>query len=658
MSVQVKSQQLRRLRSVSALIVCAVLPVVSGYGCKSPADYRRSANEVAYDAIDKAQQSALGRTQDFTIERPADVLRKRLLLQQNLPIADEASLGATNVTPIEQWPDDAYLSAETKPAGDHVVDVPQNQPLQLSLIEALQVAARNSREYQQQKESVFVAALNLDLERDDFRNTWAGALASEGILNRRSGESVSGFEHEASLGLSRLLRNGVSVSTALAVNLAQLLTQERGSSIGLLGDATVAIPLMRGSGEFVVGEPLRQAERSLIYQLYTFERFKREFAVDIADSYLGVLQQLDQVDNATENYRNLVASTRRAQRLSEAGRLPEVQVDQARQDELRARERWIQSQQSYLSRLDQFKQLLGLPTDAHVELDRDELTRLAELALPMIQAAGYGNVDFDPETDAGESITPAIVIEEGTAPTPGVAADVAVELVPPDPQGGGRYEIEESRAIDLAFENRLDLRTSVGRVFDAQRKVAVAADNLRADLTLLGRASFGEGRGIGSANQEDGDFSPRRGTYSALLTLDLPLERTRERNDYRAEMIDFERSIRDLQDLEDRIKFAVRSALRTLLETRESVRNQARAVELAERRVASTNLFLQAGRAEIRDLLEAQESLIAAQNALTSAIVRYRVAELELQRDLGLLRVDSDGLWHEFDPTEAENGTL
>jgi outer membrane protein TolC len=90
--------------------------------------------------------------------------------------------------------------------------------------------------------------------------------------------------------------------------------------------------------------------------------------------------------------------------------------------------------------------------------------------------------------------------------------------------------------------------------------------------------------------------------------------------------------------------------LRTLAQARQSYVIQHQAVALAERRVDSTNAFLQAGRAEVRDLLDAQESLLEAQNALTAALVDYRVAELELQRDMGLLRVDAKGLWHEYQP--------
>jgi len=72
--------------------------------------------------------------------------------------------------------------------------------------------------------------------------------------------------------------------------------------------------------------------------------------------------------------------------------------------------------------------------------------------------------------------------------------------------------------------------------------------------------------------------------------------------------------------------------------------------------VRSTDLLLQAGRAEIRDVLESSEALLNTQNSLAAAIVDYRVAEMELQRDLGLLQVDEKGLWKEYDPRKERDG--
>jgi outer membrane protein TolC len=84
------------------------------------------------------------------------------------------------------------------------------------------------------------------------------------------------------------------------------------------------------------------------------------------------------------------------------------------------------------------------------------------------------------------------------------------------------------------------------------------------------------------------------------------------------------------------------------------VRIQARSVRLAEQRVESTSRFLEVGQAEARDVLEAQSDLVEAKNVLSFELVRYRVAELALQRDLELLEVGPDGLWAEVDPAALQ----
>jgi outer membrane protein TolC len=95
----------------------------------------------------------------------------------------------------------------------------------------------------------------------------------------------------------------------------------------------------------------------------------------------------------------------------------------------------------------------------------------------------------------------------------------------------------------------------------------------------------------------------------------------------------------------------VRSAFRRLEQTRESYSIQKRAVALAERRVESTQLLLQAGRATQRDVLESQAALLEAKNALVQALVDHSIAELEFQRNVGTLVVDEEGQIHGWDPT-------
>ncbi len=603
-------------------------------GCRAPQEHRRSADEAAYDILDAKRQSLFGEGEAFRIDSSGDRLRRRLLLDQALPTAFAASLGIESVEPIDELAEGG-LWQEPGPGRENGIPLrrladAQDSPLSLSLEEALQIAARNSREYQQQKEEVFLAALQLDLERDAFRNTWEGLLSGDIEADLGDGNTDSWTETDASLRLSRLFKSGAKVTAALGVNLVKLIAGGDASSLGVFGDGTVSIPLMRGSGRFIVTEPMKQAERDVTYALYEFERFKRIFAVRVASEYLGVLQQRDRLRNAKENYRGLIASARRARRLADMGRLPEIQVDQAVQDELRARDRWIAARQALERSRDRFRMLLGLPVDAAVVPDPAELDALDQ---------------FTERLAPTEDAAPASPDEK--------SADAPIELDPPTRVGGGRYEIDPERAVRLAFDNRLDLRVAIGRIDDAQRSIVVAADNLRADLTLLGSVSVGQRRSAGTADEPNAELRFERGTYSGILDLELPLERTAERNQYREQWIQLERAVRAAQQLEDQIKLDVRDQLRVLLEAREVVLIQMRAVEVARRRVRGTDLFLEQGRAEIRDVLEARESLVSAENALTAAIVRYRVAELEFQRDLGVLEVDAGGLWTEYDPNRG-----
>jgi outer membrane protein TolC len=140
-----------------------------------------------------------------------------------------------------------------------------------------------------------------------------------------------------------------------------------------------------------------------------------------------------------------------------------------------------------------------------------------------------------------------------------------------------------------------------------------------------------------------------------LLSLDLPIERTRERDAYRSSLINLERSTRNVQTLENTIKEQVRTELRTLLQSREDLKIQAQSVVLARRQVKMVTLFLEAGRRQIRDLLDAQDARLSAENGLTSAVIRYRTAELQLQRDLGVLMITNKGLWREYSPGETRD---
>jgi outer membrane protein TolC len=592
-------------------------------GCKSPIKHRSEADKVAAEIITAKQKEALGETEPFSIERPSDILRRRLLEQQNLALSSEASLGTDQLKPVKHWPDPDYLKTKSSGSSEDLPIEP-NKPVKLTLIQTLQVGARNSLEYQSRKEDVFRSALALDLTRHNFENIFNAGADSDLSTNT----TVTNWENSASGGVSRTLKNGIDISTSIAVNLFNLLTQGGASYKGLSGDASVSIPLMRGSGEYIAAEPLTQAERNVIYALWDFERYKRTFAVNVARGYFNVLRQMDGVSNAEDNYRSSVASSRWSRRRADAGRIREIEVDQAIQRELGARNSWISAQEQLKSSLDSFKNTIGLPTDAQIELDPNDLVQLRGRASSILEEMRK-------------------MSQEGVSET-APPADAPVQLMPVSYKDAGPLEIDEAVAVKLALENRLGLKPAIGEVYDAQRQVVVRADALRAGLTLGGSGRVAD-------TDEDGSLRFDRGQYAALLSLDLPVERTRERNDYRISLLSLEQATRSVQSLEDQIKLSIRSELRTLLESRESLKIQAQSVVVAEKRVLSTTLFLKAGRTEIRDLLDSQDALLSAQNGLTRSVVDYRIAELELQRDLDLLKVNEQGLWREFSPEVINN---
>jgi outer membrane protein TolC len=626
-----KNNHLECIRVILSILLSVL---VLQTGC-SPASYRKNMDKTAAKIISQKQFEATGKTSPFSIERPSDILRRKLLTDQNLPISSPASLGPENLKKIKHWPEKNYPVAT---AGGNVAEINDvNASLTITLIQALQIGARNSFDYQTQKEDVFKSALSLELERHAFRNTFIGQVQNLLSTDTTGDRAVSRTLTSGDFGVSRKFQSGAELSTSLAIDLANLLTLGGASSLGLAGDASISIPLLRGSGSHIVAEPLTQAERNTVYAIWNFEKFKKDFAVNTASKYLAVLQQLDSIKNSEADYRSRIASAQRSRRLADAGRIQEIEVDQAVQNELSSRQRWIAATQSYKKQLDSFKTFLGLPPDALIELDPNELKSLVS----PVQTASQIPQEEDIPSDDNQ--TPADNNE-------------LIRLVEPDYKNAGPYEMEEAVAIKLSFENRFDLKVADGGAYDAQRAVIVAADALGAELTFLGSASIGSRRNVASsATAEDSRFVADRGVFSTLLTLDLPLDRTQESIDYRNSIISLEQAVRNVQITEDTIKTQVRNALRDLLEARENMYIQAKAVSVAQKRVKSVNMFLEAGRAQIRDLLEAQDALLSAQNSLTAAVVNYRIAELAIQRDTSVLEIDEKGLWKEYLPGGKQN---
>lgn len=471
-------------------------------------------------------------------------------------------------------------SASPQPTGAAGEAGETPQVIVLNLAKALEIASINSREYQDQKEALFRTALSLTLARHAFEPSLFGSV--DGEYNDTDTGNTREVSADTLFGFNWLFATGAEISASLASHFSHFITGGGGDTSNSVFSLSITQPLLQGAGVSVT-EPLTQAERDVIYALRDFVQYRRRFFVDILSDYYGVLRNAQVVANERLNRDSLLLAKNQGEAEGEAGRRSGTEVDQVRQSYLQAEDRLVRAVQSYENSMDSFKIRLGLPTETQLELEAQELELLRR---------------------------------EG----------VRVTSLPLD------------RLVEVALASRLDLMTACDERDDAARKVEVAANDLLPGLDL----SAGLDVPTSGANSPLA-FSGEQTDFYAGFELDLPLDKVSERNEYRRRLIDLARANRNYVNQRDEVVREVRDDARESERTGRSYEIQKASVGLAERRVESTSMQLQAGRLQARDLLEAQTDLVNSQNSLATALVDYKVSILNLSRDLDILVVGPTG---------------
>jgi outer membrane protein TolC len=463
----------------------------------------------------------------------------------------------------------------------------------IDLDEAMELSVANRREYQAEKESLYLTGLALTRARHDYGPRLdAGAVAAYDTFTQPAADGRPRVETQqgsvrSQAGFDLLLRSGGRLAVDLSQDIFRFYVGGSGNAPSTrFLSAGLNQPLLRGAGA-VATENLTQSEREVAYAIRSFSRFQSRNALEVVTDYCRILQEKDRVRNEYSNYRNLIAFTERATELAR-DRLPRFQVDQARQDELRARDRYIRAVSSYRTRVDSFKIPLGMPVGADLMLD--------DAVLRTLETAGLTPVPLTPE-----------------------------------------------QALELAIDHRLDLLNDIDRFEDAKRRLTVAAQAFKPGLDLFARADATT-RGSGGRTSYS-NFSADAYRTSIGLDLDLPVDNLEARNSYRRAEIEFERQLRALSLSLDRIHSDLRAGLRGLELARQSFEIQRSALQLANQRVEAVNLLLETDRAETRDLLEARNDQLAARNALTSALIEYHLTRLNFLFNLGLFDHRDPQFW-------------
>ncbi len=213
-------------------------------------------------------------------------------------------------------------------------------------------------------------------------------------------------------------------------------------------------------------------------------------------------------------------------------------------------------------------------------------------------------------------------------------------------------DLTVDQAIQVALGNRLDLQNALAQVTDAWRQVEVDANALQGILNFVYTGSFNSAPGHATLFRFDASSS----VQSLGLEFDAPINRRAERNQYRADQIQYQRARRAYMQARDTVVQEIRLdtrqltlARRTFEINREQIISASRLLEEAEYALQKP---LDSTAPVTLNLLNALNGLLSARNSLITSWVAYETARYSLYRDFDLMDIDGNGTWtNENDPT-------
>ena len=452
---------------------------------------------------------------------------------------------------------------------------PGERRVVVDLFKAIDYGVNHSRAYQDRMDQLYLAALDVTLQRHLFTPRPFVTTGLDFVGNQQDLGYQSALNATQTVGVRQRLPQGGEIVASGLVQFVNALNDNTESGESAQVALRGTIPLLRGAG-FVNLEPLVSTERNLVYAVRSFEDFRRDYAVQVSTAYFRLLSTQQAVTNRQGSVRNLTVLTERTQALYDAGRISFLEVQRAYQSLLSGQNRLVVSQASYESAVDDFKILIGMPVEQELEIV-------------------------------------------------GVRLDVQV----PD--------IDRSDITELAMKYRLDLQTARDQLDDARRRIDNAENGLLPDLNLTAGAAVGS-----RLETPAGNVDSRTTQYDAGVTLDLPVDRLAERNVYRAALVNFARSQRNVVTVRDNILADVRESVRQIRAAQTTLNIQQTAIDLAVRRLDYSNELLRQGRTDARNVVEAQDSLLTAQDAYEVALADLQIQVLQLLRRTGTLRVDPE----------------
>ncbi len=436
----------RHTAAVWAMAACLLVTI----GC-SRAHYRVQANREV-NALIAEKASHVARPPDTRLNIEIDP-RSRMFNPfdpdfQPMPLDDPASHRYMQCVDgrrgYPMWDAAGLTNTSENPGWWQYLPLNENGVLELNSENAVRIALLQSPDYQRQLESLYLSALDVSSERFQFDTQFFGgqraffSTAGRGRTGASSSQvGLGGYSVGArDFSMQRAFATGGNLVVGVANNIVWELSGPNSQSANTVLDFAMLQPLLRNAGRDRVMERLTLAERNLLANVRSFERYRRGFYLNIttgrnidtnvqrsggvfgvglsgftglgggfsgvggggggfsfggggvpdAGGFIGLLQDQLQIRNAEENVARLgenllVLENTLVELLTTIPEDPEaiirqrLQVSQSRSSLLSAQSALVTRRVTFQNSIDTFLTTLGLPPYICVEIKDPALTR-------------------------------------------------------------------------------------------------------------------------------------------------------------------------------------------------------------------------------------------------------------------------------------------
>ena len=398
-----------------------------------------------------------------------------------------------------------------------ISEIPETK---LTIEDAISIGLRNSRDYQEQMENMYLAALALTFERYryDVRPIAFGNEPGTGIHYENTPNDGSNWGlGQTNLGLSKLFPTGAQFMTELTNNTIWMLSGNSGSQTATTLAYSLVQPLAFDVQRTINLEKITQQERNVLYKIRDFARFRKDFYVTVVTGsralplpgssgsgelaflirgarsptvgFYYLLYEIQRLRNQKTTIRSLESLIRDLEALGEAGRATSLDVTELQSSLERGHLYMAHRERVVKTEMDRFKMQLGLPPDLNISLD-DSLLRQFEFLDNELLELEYSSttvqIDNDKQTlvTAMEDIESVLTTLEAKVQS---FEDEIVELEQILPKRFARMTEEEIAEVEHNVANdkqqfsdiqqkTIDMRASISKLRDEIQAAEDTAD--------------------------------------------------------------------------------------------------------------------------------------------------------------------------------------